>query len=345
MFFLAQTGRRYAPFTDLAVDLGTANTLVHVRGQGVVVNEPSVVAVNRSSRAVQAVGLEAKRMIGRTTGEIGAVYPLRGGVIADVDLAETMLRGFLRQAVPWQRRYKRPRVVVAVPSGITELERRAVRSSADAAGAREVYMVAEPIAAAIGGGVDVTIPLGTMIVDVGGGTTDVAVISLGGMVADGSIRVGGQAMDRAIAQHARRCHNLLIGEPTAELVKIGLASATPTGELRTMEVRGRDLVSGIPRAAVIRSDEVARAIQEPILAIVAAVIRTLESTPPELASDIVDHGIILTGGGALIRGLDALIAERAGVPVRIAEDPLITVVRGTAAILDDLDRHMDMLRV
>ncbi len=345
MFFMAHAGRRYTPYTDLAVDLGTANTLVHVRGQGVVVNEPSVVAVNRTNRAVQAVGLEAKRMIGRTTGDVGAVYPLQGGVIADVDLAETMLRGFLRQAVPWRRRYKSPRVVVAVPSGITELERRAVRSSADAAGAREVYMVAEPIAAAVGAGVDVTVPLGTMIVVVGGGTTDVAVISLGGLVADGSIRVAGQIMDRAIAQHARRCHNLLIGEPTAELVKIELARATPAGEVRTMEVRGRDLVSGIPRAAVFRSDEVARAIQEPILAIVAAVVRTLEATPPEIAADIVDHGIILTGGGAMIHGLAELIAERAGVPVRVADEPLTTVVRGTATILDHLDRHADVLRV
>jgi len=345
MLFMAQTTRRYTVSNDLAVDLGTGNTLVHVRGKGVVVNEPSVVAVNRADRSVSAVGLEAKRMLGRTTGDVGAVYPLRGGVIADVDLAEAMLRGFLRRAVPWRRRYARPRVVVAVPSNITELERRAVRSSADAAGAREVYMVAEPIAAAVGAGIDVTVPVGTMIVDVGGGTTDVAVISLGGIVSDGSIRVGGQTMDRTIAVYIRRCHNLLIGEPTAESVKIEMASAYPEEDLRTMAVRGRDLVSGIPRATVVSSEEISRAIQEPILAIVAAVVRTLEGTPPELAADIVDHGIILTGGGAMIRGLDRLISERSGVPVRVVDDPLTTVVRGTAIILEHLERNRDLLRV
>jgi rod shape-determining protein MreB len=345
MLFLAHVARRYAPSTDLGVDLGTGNTLVHVRGKGVVVNEPSVVAVNRNDRSVAAVGLEAKRMLGRTTGDVSAVHPLRGGVIADVDLAEAMLRRFLRQAVPWARRYPRPRVVVAVPSGITELERRAVRSSADAAGAREVYMVAEPLAAALGTGVEVNAPRGAMIVDVGGGTTDIAVISLGGIVADGSIRIGGQAMDRAIVVHTRRQHNLLIGEPTAECMKIELACAIPEDRPRTMEVRGRDLVSGIPRGTIVRSDEIARAIHEPIEAIVAAIVRTLEATPPELASDIVDEGITLTGGGAMIRGLDLLIHERTGVPVRVAEDPLTAVVRGTAAILDEFDRHEDLLRV
>ena len=341
MLFLFRSG---APSHDVGVDLGTCNTLVHVRGRGVVVNEPSVAAVRRSDRSVQAVGLEAKRMLGRTGSDMQAIRPLQGGVIADVDVAEAMLRRFLRRATPWKMRRPRPRLVVGVPSGITEMERRAVRSSAEAAGAQELYMVAEPIAAAIGIGEPVDTPVGTMVVDIGGGTTEIALIALGGIVADASIRIAGDVMDRAIVLHARRQHSLLIGESTAELTKIGLGTAILEENPRVMEVRGRHLVSGLPRAIEMNSTEIGRAIHEAVQAIVAAVVRALEQSPPEFAIDIVDRGIVLTGGGALLPGLPELIHRRTNLPVRVADDPLTCVVRGTAAILDDLERYRMVLR-
>ena len=331
------------PINDIGVDLGTANTLVYVKGEGIVLNEPSVVAVDKSSGTPKKFGLEAKRMLGRTPAGIEAVRPLKDGVIADVDVTEDMLRHFLK-AVTSNRFFKiRPRVVVGVPSGITELERRAVRSSAHAAGAKEVYMCSEPMAAAIGVGLPVETPTGNMVIDVGGGTTEIAVIALSGSVADTSIRVGGDELDSAIVTFLRKNYNLLIGEPTAEAIKIQIGSAYPTDEEREMVVKGRDLVSGIPKTVRVHSAEIRECMQEPIQAIVSAVRRALEITPPELASDIVDRGIVMTGGGALVRGLDTLLREDTGLPIHVDEEPLTCVVRGTGRILDDLPRYRSVL--
>ena len=331
------------PINDIGVDLGTANTLVYVKGEGIVLNEPSVVAVDKSSGTPKKFGLEAKRMLGRTPAGIEAVRPLKDGVIADVDVTEAMLRHFLK-AVTSNRFFKiRPRVVVGVPSGITELERRAVRSSAHAAGAKEVYMCSEPMAAAIGVGLPVETPTGNMVIDVGGGTTEIAVIALSGSVADTSIRVGGDELDSAIVTFLRKNYNLLIGEPTAEAIKIQIGSAYPTDEEREMVVKGRDLVSGIPKTVRVHSAEIRECMQEPIQAIVSAVRRALEITPPELASDIVDRGIVMTGGGALVRGLDTLLREDTGLPIHVDEEPLTCVVRGTGRILDDLPRYRSVL--
>ena len=331
------------PINDIGVDLGTANTLVYVKGEGIVLNEPSVVAVDKSSGTPKEFGLEAKRMLGRTPAGIEAVRPLKDGVIADVDVTEDMLRHFLK-AVTSNRFFKiRPRVVVGVPSGITELERRAVRSSAHAAGAKEVYMCSEPMAAAIGVGLPVETPTGNMVIDVGGGTTEIAVIALSGSVADTSIRVGGDELDSAIVTFLRKNYNLLIGEPTAEAIKIQIGSAYPTDEEREMVVKGRDLVSGIPKTVRVHSAEIRECMQEPIQAIVGAVRRALEITPPELASDIVDRGIVMTGGGALVRGLDTLLREDTGLPIHVDEEPLTCVVRGTGRILDDLPRYRSVL--
>jgi rod shape-determining protein MreB len=331
------------PINDIGVDLGTANTLVYVKGEGIVLNEPSVVAVDKASGTPKEFGLEAKRMLGRTPAGIEAVRPLKDGVIADVDVTEDMLRHFLK-AVTSNRFFKiRPRVVVGVPSGITELERRAVRSSAHAAGAKEVYMCSEPMAAAIGVGLPVETPTGNMVIDVGGGTTEIAVIALSGSVSDTSIRVGGNELDSAIVTFLRKNYNLLIGEPTAEAIKIQIGSAYPTDEEREMVVKGRDLVSGIPKTVRVHSAEIRECMQEPIQAIVGAVRRALEITPPELASDIVDRGIVMTGGGALVRGLDILLREETGLPIHVDEEPLTCVVRGTGRILDDLSRYRGVL--
>ncbi len=331
------------PINDIGVDLGTANTLVYVKGEGIVLNEPSVVAVDKATGKPKEYGLEAKRMLGRTPSGIEAVRPLKDGVIADVDVTEDMLRHFLK-AVTSNRFFRiRPRVVVGVPSGITELERRAVRSSAHAAGAKEVYMVSEPMAAAIGVGLPVETPTGNMIIDVGGGTTEIAVIALSGSVADTAIRVGGDELDAAIVTFLRKNYNLLIGEPTAEGIKIQIGSAYPTDEEREMVVKGRDLVSGIPKTVRVHSAEIRECIQEPIQAIVGAVRRALEMTPPELSSDIVDRGIVMTGGGALVRGLDMLLREETGLPIHVDEEPLTCVVRGTGRILDDLQRYRSVL--
>jgi rod shape-determining protein MreB len=331
------------PINDIGVDLGTANTVVYVKGEGIVLNEPSVVAVEKESGEIKGIGLDAKRMLGRTPGGIEAVRPLKDGVIADVDVTEIMLRHFLK-SVTSNRFFKiRPRVVVGVPSGITELERRAVRSSAHAAGAKEVYMVAEPMAAAIGVGLPVETPTGNMVIDVGGGTTEIAVIALSGSVADTSIRVAGDELDDAIVTFLRKNYNLLIGEPTAEAIKIQIGSAYPDDEEREMMVKGRDLVSGIPKTVRVHSAEIRECMQEPIQQIVGAVRRALEITPPELASDIVDRGIVMTGGGSLVRGLDTLLREETGLPIHVDEEPLTCVVRGTGRILDELDRYRSVL--
>ena len=319
---------------DVAVDLGTASTLVYVKGRGIVLNEPSVVALETKNRRVLAVGYEAKKMRGRTPDEIVAIRPMKDGVIADFEVCEEMLRAFIARA---QRRrlFVRPRVIVCVPSGITEVEKRAVRDSAEHAGAREVYLVAEPIAAAIGVGLPVAEPSGNMIIDIGGGTTEIAVIALSGIVSNNSIRIAGDEMDEAIIEYLRKMYSLLIGEQTAEQIKITIGSAFPLAEEREMEVKGRDLVSGIPRAVKVKSSEIREALREPVGLIVGAVKRALEKTPPELASDIVDKGIFMTGGGSLLRGLNSLLQEETNLPVNVVENPIECVVLGSGKILED----------
>jgi rod shape-determining protein MreB len=321
---------------DLSIDLGTANTLVYQRGKGIVMDEPSVVAVHKDTNRVLAVGKEAKNMLGRTPGSIVAIRPMRDGVIANFEITEAMLRYFI-QKVHNRKTLVRPRIVVSVPSGITQVEKRAVRDSAQSAGAREVYLVEEPMAAAIGAGMPIQEPSGNMIVDIGGGTTEVAVISLSGIVFAKSIRIAGDEMDEAIVNYVKRKYNLLIGERTAEQIKIEIGSAFPMETKQTMEVKGRDLVAGIPRTQTISDDEIREAMLEPVNAIVDTIKIALERTPPELAADIVDKGIVLAGGGALLRGLDALIREETGLPITIAEDPLTCVARGTGKVLDELD--------
>lgn len=326
--------------TDLAIDLGTANTLVYVKGKGIIASEPSVVAVRKDAQGggrILAVGKEAQRMLGRTPGSIVATRPIKEGVIADFDICEAMLRYFI-QKVHNRRKLVRPRVIVGVPSGITQVEKRAVRESAESAGAREVYLIEEPMAAAIGAGLPVTEPSGNMIVDIGGGTTEVAVISLAGIVYSQSVRVAGDKLDEAIVQYVKRKYNLLIGERTAEEVKITVGNAYPDPEEKnpTMEVKGRDLVAGIPKTVTVNSVEIRESLREPINAIIQAVRIALEKTPPELAADIVDKGIVLAGGGALLRNLDVLLREETGLPVMVADDPLSCVALGAGMALDEI---------
>jgi rod shape-determining protein MreB and related proteins len=330
---------------DLAIDLGTANTLVYVRGKGIVLTEPSVVAVRRDekgSNQVRAVGKEAKLMVGKTPGNIVAIRPMKDGVIADFEVAEAMLRYFIRK-VHNRRSLVRPRIIVCIPSGVTQVEKRAVRESAESAGAREVYLIEEPMAAAIGAGLPITEPVCNMVVDIGGGTTEVGVISLGGIVYSRSVRVGGDKMDIAILQHIKRQHNLLIGERTAELIKTSIGNAYSLGEPETMTIKGRDLVSGIPKTVDVNSDEIRESIQEQIDSIVETVRIALEQTPPELAADIVDRGIVLTGGGALLKNLDHLLRLETGLPIMITEDPLSTVVLGSGKALEEIENLKDVL--
>jgi rod shape-determining protein MreB len=323
---------------DLAIDLGTANTLVYMKGKGIVLSEPSVVAVRKDGRGankVLAVGQEAKMMLGRTPGDITAIRPMKDGVIADFEITEAMLRHFIR-IVHHRRSLIRPRIVICVPSGITQVEKRAVRESAESAGAREVFLIEEPMAAAIGAGLPITEPTANMVVDIGGGTTEVAVISLAGIVYSKSVRVGGDKMDEAILQHIKRKYNLLIGIRTSEIIKTTIGNAFPSDQIDTIEVRGRDLVTGIPKILTIDSDEIRKAISEQVETIIETVRIALEQTPPELASDIVDKGIVLTGGGALLKNLDILLREETKLPITITEDPLSTVVLGSGMILDNI---------
>lgn len=323
---------------DMGIDLGTANTLVYVRGKGIVLREPSVVAVHQNNRSnAFAVGEEAKQMLGRTPGNIIAVRPLSDGVIADFEVAETMLKHFITK-VHERQYFSRPRMVIGIPSGVTGVERRAVMDAAYQAGAREVHLIEEPMAAAIGAGLPVAEPMGSMVVDIGGGTTEVAVISLGGIVVSKSVRVAGDELTEAVSSYMRKVHNLSIGERTAEEIKIRLGSAYPVGEELQMEVRGLNQVSGLPRTVTITSSEIREALQEPVRVIVDAVRDTLEKCPPELAADIIDRGIVLAGGGALLQGLDEHIAHDTEVPVHIADDPLSCVVLGTGRVLDDFER-------
>jgi len=323
---------------DLAIDLGTANTLVYMKGKGIVLSEPSVVAVRKNGRSgnkVLAVGRDAKMMLGRTPGNIVAIRPMKDGVIADFEITEAMLRHFIRKAHN-RRTFVRPRIIICVPSGITQVEKRAVRESAESAGAREVFLIEEPMAAAIGAGLPITEPTSNMVVDIGGGTTEVAVISLAGIVYSKSVRVGGDKMDEAILQYIKRKYNLLIGITTAELIKTTIGSAYPSDQAETIDVKGRDLVTGIPKILTIDSDEVRQAISEQIETIVETVRIALEQTPPELAADIVDTGIVLAGGGALLKNLDVLLREETKLPIILSEDPLTTIVLGSGMALDNL---------
>ncbi len=321
---------------DMGIDLGTANSLVFVKKKGVVLREPSVVAIERESGQVLAVGEEAKQMIGRTPGNIVAIRPLKDGVIADFDTTQAMIRYFINKALKNRTFFIRPRVVIGVPSGVTPVEERAVREAAIQAGAREVYLIEEPMAAAIGAGLPVHEPTGNMIVDIGGGTTEVAVISLGGIVTSRSIRIAGDEMDEAIIQYIKRNYNLMIGERTAEDIKISIGSAYQPSALDEQEVRGRDLVTGLPKTIRVTAVEVHQALSETVTTILDAIKATLERTPPELASDIMDRGIIMAGGGALLRGLDRLVSEETGMPVSLAEQPLSAVAQGTGKVLDNI---------
>src|SRR6478735_5187604 len=327
---------------DLAIDLGTANTLVYVKGKGIVTNEPSVVAVQRDVRGgkkILAVGKEAKDMLGRTPGSIVAVRPMKDGVIADFEITEAMLRYFIERAHN-RRTMVKPRIIICVPYGITEVEKRAVKESAESAGAREVHLIEEPMAAAIGAGLPITEPSGNMVVDIGGGTTEVAVISLAGIVYSQSVRVGGDKMDDAIVAYMKRKYNLAIGEQTAERIKITIGNAYQLDPQLTMEVKGRDMVAGIPKTVIVNSDEIREALAEPINAVVEAVLLALERTPPKLAADIVDKGIVLTGGGALLKNIDVLLREETGLPVMVSDDPISCVVLGSGKTLD----HIELLK-
>jgi rod shape-determining protein MreB len=327
---------------DLAIDLGTANTLVYMKGKGIVLNEPSVVAVLKDSRGtkrVLAVGLEAKKMLGRTPGNIVAIRPLREGVIADFDITEAMLKHFIHR-VHNRRALVRPRIIVSIPSGITQVERRAVRETVESAGAREMYFIEEPMAAAIGAGLPVMEPTSSMVVDIGGGTTEVAIISLGNIVYSKSVRIAGDRMDDEIVQYMKRKYNLLIGERSAEIIKMTIGCAYPDRDLRILDVKGRSLIRGIPTIVEINSEEVRESIMEPVNIIIATIKNVLENAPPELAGDIVERGIVLTGGGALLKNLDLLIKEETGLPIAIADDPLSVVARGAGMALD----HIDVLK-
>jgi rod shape-determining protein MreB len=327
---------------DMAVDLGTANTLVYVRGRGIVLNEPSVVALNTNNGQIVAVGAEAKRMIGRTPGNIVAIRPLKDGVIADFDVTERMLRYFI-QKVHRRSHMAKPRLVVAVPSGITGVEQSAVKEAGHQAGARRVYIIAEPWGAAIGAGLPIHEPTGNMVVDIGGGTTEVAVISLGGIVTSQSIRVGGDELDQAIITFGKKEYSLMLGERTAEEIKMAIGSAFPAEDEPHAEIRGRDLVSGLPKTVVISAAEVRKAIEEPVNLIVDAVKNTLDKCPPELAGDVMDRGIALTGGGALLRGLESRIREETGMPVQVADNPLDSVVLGTGKCVEDFETLRQVL--
>ena len=330
---------------DLAIDLGTANTLVFVKGKGIVLNEPSVVAVKKdvmSGGKVLAVGQEAKRMSGRTPGNIVVIRPMKDGVIADFEITEAMLRYFIRK-VHNQRRLVRPRIIVSVPSGITQVEKRAVRESVESSGAREVFFIEEPMAAAIGAGVPVTEPRGSMVVDIGGGTTEVAVISLAGIVFCRSVRVAGDEMDEAILQHIKKVYHLLIGSGTAELIKIAIGNAYPSDQIQNVEVKGRDLVTGIPKTLTISSEEIGNAISQPVRTIVETVRIALEQIPSELAADLFDAGVVLTGGGSLLKNLDVLLREETNLPIIIAEDPLSDVVIGAGKVLTNLSTMKEVV--
>jgi len=322
---------------DMGIDLGTANSLVYVKGKGIVLREPSVVAIERESGQVLAVGEEAKQMIGRTPGNIIAIRPMKDGVIADFDVTQSMIKYFINRSLRNRTFLIRPRVVVSVPSGVTPVEERAVREAALQAGAREAYLVEEPMAAAIGAGLPVHEPTGNMIVDIGGGTTEVAVISLGGIVTSTSIRIAGDEMDEAIIQYVKKTYSLMIGERTAEEIKIEIGTAYPPENLGSYDVRGRDLVTGLPKTVRVTAEEIYKALTEPVSAILEAIKNTLEQTPPELSADIMDRGIVMAGGGSLLRGLDYLVSEQTGMPVHVADEPLLCVAYGTGRVLENVD--------
>ncbi len=337
-----KTIRSFLSF-DIGIDLGTANTLVYVRGEGIVLCEPSVVAIRKGTSQVLAVGEEAKRMLGRTPGNIVAIRPMKDGVIADFEISERMLRYFISK-VHNRRRFVKPLIVIAVPSGITEVEKRAVIDSAERAGAREVHLIEEPKAAAIGVGMPVDEPIGNMVVDIGGGTTEIAIISLGGIVCARSLRIGGDEMDAAIIQHLKRAYNLMVGERTAEEIKIKVGSAYPMEEEISMEIRGRDLIAGLPKTVRITSQEIREALSEPIGSIVESVRVILEKAPPELSADLVEQGVVLVGGGSLLRGMDSLIHDETGLPVRVAEDSLTAVALGTGRYLNEISQNRKFAR-